>query len=196
MSRHLLSLIACITLLGLSPAAATTFTINNLSTNGAEGFVASVSGTFDYSAGVYSNIDILVTIPSVPDEQFNDSSSVSQEAPSVLDLLNIYYYDPFQELVSKRIYLDFANSLDNYTCAGCGGTDPILVPSFYWGPETASRIYSGENYFLPGGYVSGGSMAPAVPEPSTWAMMLLGFAGLGFAGYRRAKRGETTLAAA
>jgi hypothetical protein len=26
---------------------------------------------------------------------------------------------------------------------------------------------------------------PAVPEPSTWAMMLLGFAGLGFAGYRQ-----------
>ncbi len=30
--------------------------------------------------------------------------------------------------------------------------------------------------------------ASAVPEPSTWAMMLIGFAGLGFAGYRRAKR--------
>ena len=28
----------------------------------------------------------------------------------------------------------------------------------------------------------------AVPEPSTWAMMLLGFAGLGFAGYRSARR--------
>jgi hypothetical protein len=27
-----------------------------------------------------------------------------------------------------------------------------------------------------------------VPEPSTWALMLLGFAGLGFAGYRRARR--------
>lgn len=26
---------------------------------------------------------------------------------------------------------------------------------------------------------------PAVPEPATWAMMLLGFAGLGFMGYRR-----------
>ena len=26
-----------------------------------------------------------------------------------------------------------------------------------------------------------------VPEPSTWAMMLLGFSGLGFAGYRKAK---------
>jgi PEP-CTERM motif len=28
---------------------------------------------------------------------------------------------------------------------------------------------------------------PAVPEPSTWAMLLVGFAGLGFAGYRKAK---------
>jgi hypothetical protein len=25
----------------------------------------------------------------------------------------------------------------------------------------------------------------SVPEPSTWAMMLIGFAGLGFAAYRR-----------
>ena len=27
-----------------------------------------------------------------------------------------------------------------------------------------------------------------IPEPSTWAMMLLGLAGLGFAGYRRARQ--------
>ncbi len=31
----------------------------------------------------------------------------------------------------------------------------------------------------------------AVPEPSTWAMMLLGFAGLGFAGWRRARQGPS-----
>jgi hypothetical protein len=31
-----------------------------------------------------------------------------------------------------------------------------------------------------------------VPEPATWAMMLLGFAGLGLAGYRRAR---TTISA-
>ncbi len=32
-----------------------------------------------------------------------------------------------------------------------------------------------------------GSVTPGVPEPSTWALMLLGFAGLGFAGFRRSR---------
>jgi hypothetical protein len=31
------------------------------------------------------------------------------------------------------------------------------------------------------------SQTSVVPEPSTWAMMLVGFAGLGFAGYRKLK---------
>ena len=35
----------------------------------------------------------------------------------------------------------------------------------------------------------------SVPEPSTWAMMLFGFAGLGFAGYRRGRAGRTKLGA-
>lgn len=41
-------------------------------------------------------------------------------------------------------------------------------------------------------YVSGGVMAS--PEPSTWAMLLLGFAGIGFAGYRSARRGASQAA--
>ena len=32
-----------------------------------------------------------------------------------------------------------------------------------------------------------GTIQSPVPEPSTWAMILLGFVGLGFAGYRRAR---------
>ncbi len=36
--------------------------------------------------------------------------------------------------------------------------------------------------------------APAIPEPSTWAMMLLGFAGLGFAGLRRGPRKSVSIA--
>ena len=33
-----------------------------------------------------------------------------------------------------------------------------------------------------------------VPEPSTWAMMLIGFAGLAYAGYRRTRSDRATLA--
>jgi len=40
------------------------------------------------------------------------------------------------------------------------------------------------------------NVGTAVPEPSTWAMMSLGFAGLGFAGYRKAKTGRATHALA
>jgi PEP-CTERM motif len=36
-------------------------------------------------------------------------------------------------------------------------------------------------------YVSAGVSA-STPEPSTWAMMVLGFAGLGFAGYRKSRK--------
>jgi hypothetical protein len=37
----------------------------------------------------------------------------------------------------------------------------------------------------PNGYGAGTLSVSAVPEPSTWAMMLLGFCGLGFMAYRR-----------
>jgi hypothetical protein len=40
----------------------------------------------------------------------------------------------------------------------------------------------------PGGYGLDFVVGGAVPEPSTWAMTLVGFAGLGFAGYRARKR--------
>ena len=37
--------------------------------------------------------------------------------------------------------------------------------------------------------------APAVPEPSSWAMMIIGFLGLGWLSYRRATRGGPQAAA-
>jgi hypothetical protein len=39
-----------------------------------------------------------------------------------------------------------------------------------------------------GSSVSFVQVSGAIPEPTTWAMMLLGFAGIGYAGYRKAKR--------
>ena len=41
--------------------------------------------------------------------------------------------------------------------------------------------------------LGGGAQLPTVPEPSTWAMMLIGFAGLGYAGYRQTRRSSQPL---
>ena len=38
------------------------------------------------------------------------------------------------------------------------------------------------------------SLTPTVPEASTWVMMLTGFAGLGFAAFRRARKTAPTIA--
>jgi hypothetical protein len=42
---------------------------------------------------------------------------------------------------------------------------------------------------------TGLNVVVGTPEPSTWAMMLLGFAGLGFAGYRSTRKAASLLAA-
>jgi hypothetical protein len=56
-------------------------------------------------------------------------------------------------------------------------TDAVINLGSNFGPDIDLTI----NGF--GDFAIGG----AVPEPSTWAMMLVGFAGLGYAGYRRAR---------
>jgi hypothetical protein len=63
-----------------------------------------------------------------------------------------------------------------------------LTPS-----SLSSIVYSGQNLFFSTDIVEsngktgnvGATLAPAVPEPSTWAMMILGFASVGFVAYRR-----------
>ena len=73
-----------------------------------------------------------------------------------------------------------ANNVGNYIAAHIGACD---LPS--------NCVADGASLATTG--YAGGSITTAVPEPSTWAMMLAGFALLGFAGYRKAAR--TTLAA-
>ncbi len=51
----------------------------------------------------------------------------------------------------------------------------------------ATRFKTGNISFIDEGTATVGGFAPSVPEPATWAMMLLGFAGLSFAGYRKTR---------
>lgn len=55
------------------------------------------------------------------------------------------------------------------------------------GPVTLS-FASQDNINSPWGPVIGGVAITNVPEPTTWAMMALGFAGLGLAGWRRKRQ--------
>jgi hypothetical protein len=110
--------------------------------------------------------------------------------------------------------LDDENSLTiNYTdgttktysgddlAAVSGQSTPIPGgDSTIFGPQTDGRwVFTDTSLDITGITVSNGSsissnsfeiaqITTSVPEPATWAMMLLGFAGLGFAGYRRTKR--------
>ena len=45
-----------------------------------------------------------------------------------------------------------------------------------------------------GGLVGNEAAAGVIPEPSTWAMMMLGFAGIGFIGYQTKRASGATAA--
>jgi hypothetical protein len=51
----------------------------------------------------------------------------------------------------------------------------------------STTLRAGDISFIDDGTATVAGFAPGVPEPSTWAMLLLGFVGLGFAVYRRPK---------
>lgn len=52
-------------------------------------------------------------------------------------------------------------------------------------PTTTVLSFTSQDTDSPYGPVIGGVSISAVPEPSTWAMMILGFLGVGFMAYRR-----------
>jgi Protein of unknown function (DUF642)/PEP-CTERM motif len=52
---------------------------------------------------------------------------------------------------------------------------------------TNTLSFASQDSASPFGPVVGGVSIITVPEPATWAMMVIGFAGLGFAGYRKAR---------
>lgn len=81
-------------------------------------------------------------------------------------------------------------------------TAPIAGLSYYPGHaftapggDLALRLSQSFGYSVAGGDTFGNDrlgvvqLAGAVPEPSTWAMMILGFAGVGFMAYRRKQNG-------
>jgi PEP-CTERM motif len=68
-----------------------------------------------------------------------------------------------------------AQVFDNYPSSVLAGADPYIFidPAFVGGIQFSLLISEG----------IGNGPVSAVPEPSTWAMMILGFVGIGFMAY-------------
>jgi hypothetical protein len=75
-----------------------------------------------------------------------------------------------------------------YTCEATANTG-VCAQGASVVPQTISNA-SAQFAAETGNQIIGTAAVAGVPEPSTWAMMLLGFAGLGFA-FRQSRRRET-----
>jgi PEP-CTERM motif-containing protein len=94
---------------------------------------------------------------------------------STEDLSTTDFYVPSNYFAIDTSYTEFLefSTLDEVSNPPCDSGDPSQCPSLGeigWTSETETSFTTG------------------VPEPSTWAMMLLGFVGLGFAGSLRAAK--------
>jgi hypothetical protein len=78
--------------------------------------------------------------------------------------------------------------MNPFFCFGQEGTVTAADLGFFdaigWNPNI--DVITDPNYALTTGEIY--AEFGAVPEPSTWAMMLIGFAGLGYAGYRTSRK--------
>ena len=91
-------------------------------------------------------------------------------------------------------FTNLAKDITGVTASFTGGfgpvpIDPGLKKGFVSTGNTITVNALGDNLAVGDTLtlnVSFTPIQPTVPEPSTWAMMMLGFAGLGFAAYRRA----------
>jgi hypothetical protein len=82
-------------------------------------------------------------------------------------------------LTGGQLQIDFG-AVQHFTFAG--GSFDLQIKDVIL---QTNMLQPGDAEFLIGTF----SAVTAVPEPSTWAMMILGFAGVGFMAYRRRNRG-------
>ena len=134
---------------------------------------------------VYSEVQPPYTPESPPARvyTFNTDASFSFGAPDVFD--GAYFSGNAEAPVTFNLY-DGATEVWTSTTLTPSST-PTFLASGYEGLVTRVVVSSPDPDFYVMDNVTYGT-GTATPEPSTWAMMLLGFAGLGYAGYRRTMR--------
>ena len=131
-------------------------------------------------------VDVEITINGI-------TKSIGPIASSLA--LNYHYVSP----PDKTSHVQHeAYSTDGYSYITMGQTDNVngslplslTAPYDFTGPNGTGffRFEGGTLALFTPTRVTSTEIAAAVPEPSTWAMMILGFGGVGFMAYRRRNR--------
>ena len=107
------------------------------------------------------------------------------------------YVDPITQSLNLLVSQNPSLIHETDTWAGATFASLGLTPGTYtwtWGEQTDAQIYTnGGNVHEDSLTLQIGPVLPIttpVPEPSTWAMMILGFAGVGFMAYRRSRKDQ------
>jgi hypothetical protein len=171
-------LLAGTALLGLAASPASAAIVANLGVN-----PTSATGAFSHAVGgaVFNDqitfqlagAPAYLTIASVTNNFANAASQISNFTGSVFRIVGTI--GGGDDVLVIGPVAATANCGAN--CQGFGGSAVLAAPGDYYLDLTGTGGGSA-------GY--GGTLSvSAVPEPSTWAMMILGFFGVGFMAYRR-----------
>ena len=157
--------------------------------------VTGASGTFSDAALSISDVAITGVFTTDPQNHFDADQTIPHSfgwypAPGKVSYDNLFYAGGLAPITCLTVppggYFDdygvmltLANGdlVDVYSNGGSG-------PGLYGALVLADGVVVDSTS-------EGGLSLTAAPEPSTWAMMMLGFAGLGFAGYRKARKTAT-----
>jgi hypothetical protein len=210
MGQKLLGVAAAATMLiavAASPAKASVFTLDVTTSSTAVDLTITTGGTDSVLTGGLDIVGVTGTVGGVAVSTYSGvwGSNGDQVSGGL-------YLDPYLNQNPAHTDSNGTNVFTVQNPPGSGGfnaeIDNILYPSgtnelSYQG-GIALLLNDGATYYLSadgnpgnsgagtGGYydaLSSATFAPPVPEPSTWAMMILGFCGLGFMAYRRRQNG-------
>jgi PEP-CTERM motif len=147
---------------------------------------SAVTGTFDYDAdaNAYSNIDI--TVAAGPN--YSDATNLTVSIPVNGAAIQPFWFEAVTGNYAgdatglRQLFLVFANSLTD-----SGGT--VVISQNFESPQFSVCkdpvcLLNDPNFpIVEGGngqgFVTTDPASPGVPEPAAWALMLMGFGGLG-----------------
>jgi hypothetical protein len=159
-------------------------TISGTLTSFTLSLIGSVGGSIQGSVGTWNG-------PAAPAVGFGSPTTLFTSAAIVTGIGGgDYTFNPNVSVTAGSQYVLFlsVHGLDATTTtamptAFSGATG---IDYFVWNNTSSPYGNSAWNYFFATNNVATSyTVSSAVPEPSTWAMMILGFAGVGFMAYRR-----------